>query len=892
MAEIIKKSNGFLGDIPTNPLDQYDNVTYNIKLYMIPPTEDITEVKSDSTDGDERSDSGGEVTSRGGFLNGAYAAKPENTVVLAQTGVTGTLIDNVEIVSVPSGKGGKITQTIRCVIKQPGAATFLDMIVLGRRRLGIPPLSGRGVDGAPFFFEINFQGYQASGDGFEQDDGGQIRDIAGPYRYKGLLQSVDFELDSTGTTYNMLFAVADDIAFTDINSKTPTTMTTVGETIDEHIQDLTLQWNKYLKDKSGDRDKLDTYKFNLKNLTGEGQTIIKDQKLFRGKDATADANTEVINEGDDRSQAENQTDEATRDVSNPETEKIKIEVPKGTSIEFYIGSLLARNLDFTNGLTRTMIDESGQFKYDASKTLVNDVKINAYVKQVEYDKKRKGYNKEIIFHPAVFETPATKGAAIPEELSPEPDEIQRRVNSMEIKRAYEYIFTGRNDQIINVDIKYDLGINLLLPPRDDLGEQGVRFGNAALNNITSFAIDPAKPGEPLGGKALAEVAGLLQNAKKFFDIFKAAKDGSIRDIANAFGFDDATIKDIVSDRAGAAAQALVQSLSDRQIAGAIVKELTPKGASGQSGTVTESDRQRRIDNSEEDYQAEASGYIYGQDVLTYGEMSGELSTDLASAQIRAKDNLEYNELTDNDTLFDFNTPGTEEGHVDHAIYSGGPATPGQTLFGYRYGQKDAIDILYNLNMVLRGDPWYLGEPDKTGGINYNKIPDVKDEKSTDEYLNTFGGDNFILFELRQPMYFDPFTDDEDANTGLYPIGKQSYFITGIYGIKNVISSFDNGRFTVQLETYKEMALDLSKIKNKDDISLDDIRSEFEQRLRDTAGQDGVLSEDDKKRFDNPEYVDTWLNSGAVTLDEVTRSGIMTSEQIDAYKAWKANRGGG
>ena len=49
---------------------------------------------------------------------------------------------------------------------------------------------------------------------------------------------------------------------------------------------------------------------------------------------------------------------------------------------------------------------------------------------------------------------------------------------MEIMRAYEYIFTGRNDQILNVDLKYDLGINLLIPPKG-----ATRFGNAVLNNI-------------------------------------------------------------------------------------------------------------------------------------------------------------------------------------------------------------------------------------------------------------------------------------------------------------------------------------------------------------------------------------------------------------------------
>jgi hypothetical protein len=41
----VTTNNNFLGEIPTNPLDQFDNVTYNIKLYLIPPDEDIKEDK-------------------------------------------------------------------------------------------------------------------------------------------------------------------------------------------------------------------------------------------------------------------------------------------------------------------------------------------------------------------------------------------------------------------------------------------------------------------------------------------------------------------------------------------------------------------------------------------------------------------------------------------------------------------------------------------------------------------------------------------------------------------------------------------------------------------------------------------------------------------------------
>ena len=89
------------------------------------------------------------------------------------------------------------------------------------------------------------------------------------------------------------------------------------------------------------------------------------------------------------------------------------------------------------------------------------------------------------------------------------------------------------------------------------------------------------------------MAAFLSDAKKFLDIFKKAKDGSISDLASAAGLNPAQIKDVIADRAGATAQALVESLSNKQIANAVSSALTSKrGTSNQSGSATESDRQK------------------------------------------------------------------------------------------------------------------------------------------------------------------------------------------------------------------------------------------------------------------------------------------------------------
>ena len=83
----VQKTDRYIGDIEGNILDNYQNTSYNLKLYMI---------RAKTSDG-------------GGWLNGAMAAKPEDTVVIAQTSVTGVQIDNLDISFVQGPNTGNST---------------------------------------------------------------------------------------------------------------------------------------------------------------------------------------------------------------------------------------------------------------------------------------------------------------------------------------------------------------------------------------------------------------------------------------------------------------------------------------------------------------------------------------------------------------------------------------------------------------------------------------------------------------------------------------------------------------------------------------------------------------------------------------------------------------
>ena len=148
-----------------NILDQVDQYQYNLKLYMIAPLAAPIGAQPSSVNGagdgptDAREDKPGNTknaSGQGGYLQNSFVAKPSETVVLAQTGVTGAQIDNLEIVSAMGPGGGIIVSEVNFDIIQPGAADFMDQIMAAKALLGCPLVA----NDIPLFLEILFHLHQ------------------------------------------------------------------------------------------------------------------------------------------------------------------------------------------------------------------------------------------------------------------------------------------------------------------------------------------------------------------------------------------------------------------------------------------------------------------------------------------------------------------------------------------------------------------------------------------------------------------------------------------------------------------------------------------------------------------------------------------------------------
>lgn len=200
----------FLG----NQLDKFDNVTYNIKLYMVSEADMIVN-----------------------------NFESEETVVIADTGVTTrVLIDDLEIKSfIGPGRSNKNreTQRIDFTLREYYGAGLLDQIFIASQQLGI-----KNYFKAPYFIELTFAGRDP------ETSSPDIEANALRWVWPIFIKGINTEVDASGSLYSVESYVYGNLAGTDDNGSIPKMMTIKGGTVREALYDLKNQLNVFSKGES------------------------------------------------------------------------------------------------------------------------------------------------------------------------------------------------------------------------------------------------------------------------------------------------------------------------------------------------------------------------------------------------------------------------------------------------------------------------------------------------------------------------------------------------------------------------------------------------------------------------------------------------------------------
>ena len=866
-----KVTNRYSGNVQGNLLDLYDIPTYNLKLYAT-GFEALETLKAndsiDDLEGNARDDFG----SATGKSTNNFQLSPADVIILAQTGVTaGVGIDNLEIFNVP-GKTS-IEKTCNFKITQPGAADFIDQLYWTATKLGIEVATQM-----PLVLEIDFQGYQESSttDVFD-GEGGQIKHIAGPYRYLLSLRNFDITIGPEGSEYNFTTVVLDDTAFADKFFTLKAAHSTSGATIQDHLTDLAVKMNKRLAgDDEDESGTVDTITWDLSefvseeaegsgfasaNLSATADEVNSNPKSDKHPKIT---NQSVIN---DRIKAADQslTDEQINAGTQAQVAGIKgtgtgeVEVPVSVTVKHVeddnlfacLGRILSLNSDFMSHATRTKFAEGDPAigEDDEKQTHVWWYTIKSKVTIGEYDDKKKTYSKHVTYKPLIINTPSTSTGVTTGAFKPD----GAFLTNFDIQKAYEYTYTGRNDQILNVNISHRHGIALLLPKDKGMG------GSSAAN---LYAVDQAKPLAAEDVTNISDLFDLFKKGKKIFDTLKNFDSDTLKDMAANAGFSSDKIKDLISDTAGQAAQDLANALAGAVTGDDEIKRLIKDQVFGSANSPTESDdeRQKQIDQyyALGEYKAQPSGYEYSADLLNF-EVKETTAEEDASTE--TSNNSEIVELDKSSKA---------------AVYPATTYAGAQTsVFNYLYNQNKEPSIMKKLDLEIRGDPYYLGDS----------------ESSLGDFKFDTDGDNFFLFMLNNPRRFDMDIDEEDNNTGEWNKFNTSWTMSGIYRLVSAQNNFNNGVFTTSIVSVKETGVDLSKVSPEDLANYNITSNQNAGDLADKGLGDADGSGIDPKAFTDPVgYINGQISGGGFggltdseIVDKLQADGKINSSQAQAWR---------
>lgn len=394
------------GGFAPNELDSYDNATYNLRLYMIPEA-DIISQNYDS----------------------------DNKVVIAETGVTTqVLIDDLEIESyiapsrrVRNQESVKFTFSLR----EYYGAGLLDKIFLASLDLGI-----KNYYKAPYFLELTFAGREAN------SSSPDIKAETLRWLWPITIRTIETEVDASGSLYEVEAYAYGNLAQTDDNGAIPKEINVTGKTVGEAVADLEEQMNNMASQEA------------VTNVTIPDSYAIEVDPEFAEMNLVDDNVTEAAGRN------------TPADTDDRETKDIPLD--KNMNIGEAINRILSAAPEYQK-VSKNTDTPSEQEVTDAEKTKkIHRIFSNAQIEA--FDIGRGDYAKNFSFRVLPYETSTLQVSA--SEANADGRVVYNNLKGKSlIRKRYNYLYTGVNDQVLNFDLKFNLGWFVHMPSQAGLFTQ-------------------------------------------------------------------------------------------------------------------------------------------------------------------------------------------------------------------------------------------------------------------------------------------------------------------------------------------------------------------------------------------------------------------------------------
>lgn len=760
---IIRREKELTSAIEENPLDQYNSPSYHFRLFMMP-----------------------EDASRAGATLGYDQLEQ---IVIAETASSSIGIDevNIETVGGITKEAGTGTATkISFVLKQPFGVSVLDYIESSARRLGI----SNWVK-APFYLELSFRAR-------DPDNGKSIKD--GPFSevlwvWPILFTNTSIAVTTGGSIYNVNAVHVGDRAYTNEIADLDQVEAIPARTVGQFFEELSIRLNKRKNDLQEDEagsnfdEHMDEYEFYIYD------EIAKEDIILEGSDS-------------------NPSRTGPFDVDdNLKT----ITFHLNTSIDKIVDSIMTMTKFFqvaaTGEKTPDTNAEPNDNKEEVQFTKLWRVLADSRMKG--YDATRNDYSHVYRYLIIPTESPTTRNPA-KEQTDTEPKTIVSVLRRGGVlKKAYNYIFTGLNDQVLDFDINFNFNWYAALPLNEGLHASGDSIGLPQ----SSPAINPAENPEAVKENFVnaATVQWTIPKAREELSTstnltgFTSAADlanrfGGPRPDGPRYGATDAEIAEFARsqprDDGGIIQGGYLRGLpsepytSDSQdpFTGRPTKEVTSLIAKG--GRTTRPQRP-------------SSGIVPG---------FPRLAEDLFEAE-------EEGRIPKIPVSYRKQTHGKE-----NLINAEGEQSRGKVLLSalFEQARSPAAADLLSIELKVKGDPYWL-EPAPVGkkkrplslleqelqrrGLSLNETngtvivsdegaPESSEDNTVMSSASTTTDQTFFAFRM-----FTPQTSDQ--STGITKVPTTNNILNGLYAVVHTKHEFTSGLFTQTLKSVRLLDLDMT-----------------------------------------------------------------------------------
>ena len=459
-------------NVQHNILDEYESYTYNLTFSMMPMS----------------------FYYSGNFTLGSQARKDAKRVIIAQTGVTTKFnIDNLTIESVTDNYGSTFTSSLTYStqatfqILEPQGSSLIHLMHMGYNKLKeIDEANGntfeklygdsknKGPLDLPYLLEVDLIGHKPIGEQYDE----QEFNVIGKYVYPCYLTNFDFNPQTEGTQYNFRLVSIHNIGATLIpeTRRLAKEVTIKGKDTTELLKDLEGQVNRDIVQRLhiADTDSADAQQRSHVIKIDLGSKYEEDKKMEQELDDKGKPKwhaavlpidpgklTPVTDAVGSSEQADNDGTGSKEETKLHHVMTLK----KGRSIKACITDILGLNHKFCSLVTdREFTNEEsdiGKPKDPKADIFSPKIQMAPVAKAGGYTVTTGGPAYNIAYTIDLLKQAGVQTGS--QKVLTEEEKSKALIDRWGIVKKYDYMFTGLNDQIQDVDITFPTGQVFLFP---------------------------------------------------------------------------------------------------------------------------------------------------------------------------------------------------------------------------------------------------------------------------------------------------------------------------------------------------------------------------------------------------------------------------------------------